>query len=146
MVREGKVKIIDEVMTEAEDDRLEREDDGSWNGSYHLSVFGGPVEEGETLDQAVGRFFGEHRTVKWYRVANWEVLQDSGFDVGASPPEPFHYDVVLGEILDPSAVEAFEGCFGGERRNELWRRRLLGSSALCPDVFTSTSTRSPRMG
>jgi hypothetical protein len=122
-VREGRVKTVEDVMEEAEDDKLEREEDGTWNGSYHLSVFAGPMQEGETLDEAVIRLFGAHRSVKWYRVATPEMLQRQGFEVGASNPEPYHYDVVLGETLNRQVIEAFEGCLGEERRNGLWQRR-----------------------
>jgi hypothetical protein len=121
-VREGRVKDVSELLEEAEDDRLEREHDGTWNGSYHLSVFAAPLEAGETLDQAVSRLFGQHRTVKWYRIAQLEALTELGFQLIASQPEPYHYDVVLGENLDSSVINDFESCFGEERRNQLWRR------------------------
>ena len=123
MVREGRVKDVTEVMEEADDDKLEREADGSWNGTYHLSVFAGLLETGEDLDQVVTRLFGEHRQVKWYRVALLEILEVQDFKLGASPPEPFHYDVILGEELTYSVVETFEKCFGEERKNRLWQRR-----------------------
>lgn len=123
VVREGKVKDVTNVLEEAADDRVEREDDGSWNGFYHLSVFAAPLESEEELDEAVGRLFGQHRTVKWYRVAQLEALTQLDFELIASAPEPYHYDVVLGEVLSVPIVQAFESCFGEERRNGLWRQR-----------------------
>lgn len=122
VVREGRAKAIMDVMEEADDDRLERQDDGSWNGIYHLSVFAGPAETGETLDDTITRLFGEHRKVKWYRIAQLEILDGQDFRLGASPPEPYHYEVILGENLTHSIVEAFEKCFGEERRNSRWQR------------------------
>jgi hypothetical protein len=122
VVREGKRKSLDTVMEEAEDDRLEREDLGSWDGQYHLSVFADCLLPGETLENAVSRLFGQYRKVKWFRSAQVETLQAAGFDLSASEPDPYHYDVLLGENLTKEAVEAFEGCFEQEaRRNPAWR-------------------------
>jgi hypothetical protein len=123
VLREGKQKPCEDVMEEADDDRLEREDLGTWDGQYHLSVFAAPLQAGETLDSAVSRLFGAHRRVKFYRAAMLEALGGAGFDLAASPPEPYHYDVRLGTKLTDEIVEAFEQCFGEARRNPAWQRR-----------------------
>ncbi|WP_156212722.1 hypothetical protein [Lentzea aerocolonigenes] len=121
-MREGKLKATERVLDEAEDERTEREDDGTWDGEFHLSVFASTLEPGEELDAAVARLFGPHRRVKFYRVATVEDLQAAGFQLAASPPEPYHYDVLLGTELTPAVVERFERCFGDARRNPAWTR------------------------
>jgi hypothetical protein len=121
-MREGKRKSVEIIMKEAEQDRREREDEGTWDGQYHLSVFAGPLAPEEHPEQAVPRFFGEHRTVKWFRTGPAERLEESGFVLSASPPEPYHYDVTIGLKLTPDVIERFERCFDNEaRRNRAWR-------------------------
>ena len=110
-------------MEEADDDRLEREDLGTWDGQYHLSVFADVLQPHETVDTAVQRIFGTYRRVKYYREASVETLREAGFELAASAPDPFHYDVRLGTKLAADVVEAFEGCFGEARRNPAWVRR-----------------------
>jgi hypothetical protein len=123
VVREGKVRDVTEVVEEAEADRQEREDDGSWDGIYRLSVFAGVPENGEQLDETVVRLFDGFRTVRWYRVTYIETLRQGGFEASASKPDPYHYDVLLGKILSVAIVQKFEACFGQEIRNKACKRR-----------------------
>ncbi len=89
VMREGKRKSVEIVMKEADQDRREREDEGTWDGQYHLSVL--------------------------------ECFDREGLRLSASPPEPYHYDVVIGPELTPDVVERFEQCFDSEvRRNPAW--------------------------
>jgi hypothetical protein len=67
-MREGKLKPVSRVMEEADDDGLEREALGTWDGMYHLNVFGGVLLADEEPEHAVMRFFGAHRRVKFFRV------------------------------------------------------------------------------
>jgi hypothetical protein len=121
-MREGKRKSVDIVMQEAEQDRLERVGEGTWDGQYHLSVFAGTLASGEQLEDAVTRLFGEHRRVKWFRTGPLECFEAAGFAFSASPPEPYHYDVVMGSELTVEVIEGFEHCFDDEeRRNKAWR-------------------------
>lgn len=89
---------------------------------YHLSVFADALLPGELPDDAVARLFGTHRRVKFFRTAPVEKLFASGFELGASPPEPYHYDVVLGDVLSEEVIRTFDACFEEEaRRNPAWR-------------------------
>ncbi len=109
-------------MEEADDDRLERQDQGTWDDVFHLSVFAGPLGNGEEPEQAASRLFGEHRRVKFFRFAELKVLEDAGFELGASPPEPYHYNVALGTELTEDVIQDFENCLSSERRNPAWKR------------------------
>lgn len=120
-MREGKRRPVDKVLREAENEKRERVDLGTWDGFYHLSVFAGPLESGETLDEAIARLFGTERRVKFARVARLSALEDAGFGIRASRPDPYHYDVRLGTNLTPDVVDRFEACFGEARRNPAWR-------------------------
>lgn len=122
VVREGKPKAFDKVRKELDDDRAERIDEGTWDANYHLSVFAGPPEDGETVELTVNRLFGQHRTVKYFRTASLESLARAGFVMIASPPEPYHYDVVVGTEVDEAVVERFDQCFDEARRNPAWKR------------------------
>jgi hypothetical protein len=120
-MRDGKRKAVEIVMKEAEQDRREREDNGTWDGQYHLSVFAGPLEQNEQPEQAVTRLFGGQRRVKWFRTGPLEHFEEAGFPLSASQPEPHHYDVVIGPDLTPDVVERFEQCLENEaRRNPAW--------------------------
>lgn len=118
--REGKRKPTTKVQEEADDEAIERGEQDMWDGFYRLSVFAAPLLPGESEDEAVGRLFGAHRKVKFYRTTSVPTLQDAGFELEASPPEPYHYDVLLGTKLAADIVEQFEGCFGEPRRNPAW--------------------------
>lgn len=121
-MRDGKRKPVDDVMKEAEEERREREADGTWDGQYHLSVFAGPLEQNEEPEQAVTRLFAGRRRVKWFRTGPVERFQEAGFQLSASEPEPYHYDVLIGSDLTPKVIERFEGCLENEaRKNPAWR-------------------------
>jgi hypothetical protein len=120
-MRDGKRKPVESLMKEADQDRREREDKGTWDGQYHLSVFAGPLAPDEQPEQAVVRLFGEHRRVKWFRAGPLEDFEKAGFRLSASPPGPYHYDVLIGPELTPDVVERFERCLENEaRRNPAW--------------------------
>jgi hypothetical protein len=122
VMREGKRKSVEIVMKEADQDKREREDEGTWDGQYHLSVFAGPLAADEQPEQAVQRLFDGHLRVKWFRTGPLECFDRGGLRLSASPPEPYHYDVVIGPELTPDVVERFEQCFDSEvRRNPAWR-------------------------
>ncbi|MZE80855.1 hypothetical protein [Streptomyces xinghaiensis] len=108
-------------MEEAEDEKREREDAGDMSESYQLSVFAGPLEEGEGPDDLVARLFGKFRRVKFYRSAPVGVLLEAGFTLVASPPDPYHYDALLGPRLTAEVIERFDDCFSEARRNPAWR-------------------------
>lgn len=120
VVREGKQKAFVKVKVEVEDDRTERIDEGAWDGQYHLSVFAALLLPGETVDEAVNRLTLGARRVKFYRISSPERLDLEGFSMIASPPEPYHYDVVLGAEADEPVIERFERCFDEARRNPEW--------------------------
>ncbi|WP_216588043.1 hypothetical protein [Streptomyces brasiliscabiei] len=120
-MREGKRKAVERVIEEAEDEKLEREDAGDASESYQLSVFAAPLEAGETLDDLVARLFGKFRSVKFYRFAPAGTLLEAGFTLVASPPDPYHYDALLGPRLTPEVIERFDDCFSEARRNPAWR-------------------------
>lgn len=122
IMREGKRKSVEVVMKEAEQDRREREDNGTWDGQYHLSVFAGPLEQNEEPEQAVTRLFGGERKVKWFRTGPLENFEETGLPLSSSQPDPYHYDVVIGPELTPEVIETFEGCLDNEaRKNPGWR-------------------------
>jgi hypothetical protein len=50
-----------------------------------------------------------------------ECLEGADFELAASPPEPYHYDVIIGTQLTSDVVETFERCFDEVRRNPAWR-------------------------
>jgi hypothetical protein len=120
-MREGKRKAADRVIEEAQDEKLEREDAGDTSASYQLSVFAGPLDEGESLDDLVVRLFGKVRRVKFYRFAPVGTLLEAGFTLVASPPDPYHYDALLGLGLTSEVIERFDDCFSEARRNPAWR-------------------------
>jgi hypothetical protein len=45
-----------------------------------------------------------------------ETLTAAGFSLAASPPEPYHYDVLLGMELTDSVLVAFDHCLEAEPR------------------------------
>lgn len=123
-MRDGRRKPSGDLIEDADNDRLEREDLGTWDGLYHLSVFADILKEGESSEEAVTRLFGINRRVKWFRTALVEALEAAGFELRASLPDPYHYDVVLGTVLNEEVVESFEQCFEAEaRRNPAWTAR-----------------------
>src|SRR6266516_28181 len=123
VIREGNRRPAADVMEEAEDDKDERFEAGHWDGKYQLSVFAGLPQPGEDLDMLPSRLFSPYRTVKFFRSATVEVLAEAGFTLVASPPDPYHYDVILGTKLTPEVVQAFDDCFAEARRNPLWQRK-----------------------
>jgi len=116
--REGKHKPIAVLREDAESDRDHRKLDGTWDGQYHLSVFARPLEVGEEPEECVGELFEGYRQVKWFLCAQLQTLTAAGFTLAASPPEPYHYDVLLGTELTDSVLMAFDRCLEAEpRRN-----------------------------
>lgn len=121
IIREGKRKSPEKLMKEALMDRAERLENGTWDGTYQLSVFGGITEPQETEDGAANRFTYGEREARWFRIMDPQAIEDGGFHLITSAPEPYHYDVVLGTLLDVEVVERFEDCFGEARRNPACR-------------------------
>ncbi len=111
---------LDRLMSEAQQEARERQEEGRWDGHYRLSIFGDAVTTDESYDEAVVRIFDGKRKVKFSRCGALACLQAAQFKVGASPPEPYHYDVDLGTTLDRVTVEKFVQCFDAPRRNPAW--------------------------
>lgn len=106
------------MIRQAENDRLRREEFGTWDGQYHLSVFAGALAPGQAAVDLAPTLWHPHLTnVKYFMLTSPERLVADGFEAGASMPEPHHYDVMIGSDLDADVVERFDACFSDELRN-----------------------------
>lgn len=100
------------LIKRAEQDRREAERDGSWDGRYRLSVFGDAPRQGESVDQVIKRVLDDQPVGGAYvRATRAARLREAGFELVATPPDPYHYDAVLGTEVTPSVVERFAGAF-----------------------------------
>lgn len=118
---------LEKLRDEVEGDRRQRAADGTWDGKYQLSTFADvvrPPESDERLDVLASRVVMSARKLpKNYRATTVPILLAHGFEIGASPPDPYHYDVSLGATVTEAVLQRFVACFDPVVRSGLWNRQ-----------------------
>jgi hypothetical protein len=101
---------------------IERAQRDAVEGHPRLSVFCRVQEEGQTVDELLGRLCAEAPvTGRHVWLSTVRRIEDAGFELEHTPPPDCHYDVDLGTGSVADAVASFQSAFDPRRRNPAWK-------------------------
>lgn len=118
----GDAVVIRGGQLDAEKLRKRAEKDRQADGTYVLSMWAGVKKSGETVEDLLERLVAEgpipHTQLN---LTTAEALRAAGFQLAWAPDPDCHYDLKLGNVMDPGVIARFIGAFTQTRRN-LWKR------------------------